>query len=162
MRGWAPDAALRAFGGSAGDAVRGLPGLYHPSLAAVRDQDGWTVLTEPSELPGLWSRYQAVRGTQAVSVSWSARGRSMFQYVADGRFVVTFDPQRPQELDGDDPAALDAQLADLPPEAWPADAARSLPLLLVLAERVTGLAYAPELLDEEHLLAALPARPPGS
>jgi Family of unknown function (DUF6461) len=161
VRGWAPDAALRAFGGSPGDAVRGLPGLYHPSLAAVRDQDGWAVLTEPSELPGLWSRYQAVRGTQAVSVSWSARGRSMFQYVADGRFVVTFDPQRPQELDGDDPAALDAQLADLPPEAWPADAARSLPLLLVLAQRVTGLAYAPELLDEEHLLAALPARPPG-
>jgi hypothetical protein len=159
VRDWAPGTALRAFGGSAGDAVRGLPGLYHPSLAAVRDQDGWAVVTEPRELPGLWSRYQAVPGTLAVSVSWSARGRSMFQYVVDGRFVVTFDPQRPEERDGDDPAALDDHLADLPPAVWPDDAGRTLPLLLVLAERVTGLAYAPELLDEEHLLAALPARP---
>lgn len=161
VRDWAPGTALRAFGGSAGDAVRGLPGLYHPSLAGLREQGGWAVLTEPRELPGLSARAQVVGGTQAVSVSWSARGRSMFQYVVDGRFVVTFDPQRPEERDGEDPAALDAPLAGLPPEVWPDDAGRTLPLLLVLAERVTGLAYAPELLDEEHLLAALPARPGG-
>jgi hypothetical protein len=159
VRQWSAGATVRAFGGPAGAPVRGRPGLYDPLLAAVRDQDGWAVVTEARELPGLSSRYGTIVGTQAVSVSWSARGRSLFHYVADGRFVATFDPQRPEQRDGDDPAMLDDYLADLPPGSWPDDAARCLPLLLVLAERVTGLAYAPELLDEEQLLAALPARP---
>ena len=34
-----------------------------------------------------------------------------------------------------------------------------LPTLLVLAQRLTGLAWSPETLDEPHLLSYLPARP---
>jgi hypothetical protein len=159
VKQWSAAATVRAFGGSAEAAARGRPGLYYPPLAALRDQDGWAVVTEARELPGLFSRYQTTAGTEAVAVSWSARGRSLFHYVVDGQFVAEFDPQRPELRAGEDPAVLDDLLAGLPPEAWPDDAARSLPLLLVLAQRLTGLAYAPELLDEEHLLAALPARP---
>lgn len=165
VQDWPASAAVRAFGGPggasgfSGPVAQGRPALYDPPLAAIRDQDGWAVVTEARELPGLESRYQAIVGTRAVSVSWSARGRSQFHYVADGRIVATFDPQRPEMPGGDDPAWLGGYLADTPPADWPDDAARCLPLLLVLAERVTGLAYAPELLDTEHLLAALPARP---
>ncbi len=159
VKQWSAAETVRAFGGSAEAAVRGRPGLYHPPLSALRDQDGWAVVTEARELPGLSSRYEAINGTEAMAVSWSARGRSLFHYVVDGQFVAEFDPQRPELREGDDPAVLDDLLAGLPPEAWPDDAARSLPLLLVLAQRLTGLAYAPELLDEEHLLAVLPARP---
>ncbi len=160
VRNLGPAQVVAAFGGDTGSSVTGLPGLFPDPVAAIREDAGWTVVVEYRELMGLWSRYERVRPGPAVSLSWSARGRCMIHYVADGRMVAMLDPQRPGDRDGHDPAMLDAYAADLPLGDAAPYAADCLPMLLVLAERLTGLAFAPESLDEPHLLAVLPIRPP--
>lgn len=154
-----PAQVVRAFGGDTDQAAVGLPGLFPDRTAAIRQDRGWTVVTEHHELFGLWSRYQTVRPGPAVSISWSARGRSMLHYVADGCLVAMLDPQRPEQRDGEDPAMLEEYAADLRLGKSPGNAATWLPTLLVLAQRVTGLAYAPQMLDQPHLLTVLPDRP---
>jgi Family of unknown function (DUF6461) len=159
LRDRSPAETVRAFGGDDAAAVPGVPGLFRDRIAAVREDRGWAVVVEHHELMGLFSRHEQVRPGTAVSISWSARGRSWLHYVVDGRFVAMLDPQRPEQRDGDDPAVLDEHLAGLRLGAVPGNAAACLPTLLVLAQRLTGLAWSPEVLDEPHLLSYLPARP---
>ena len=93
----------------------------------------------------------------AVSISWSARGRSLIQVAAEGRLVAELDPQRPDYWDQDDHALLDPFTGDLPLGDDAPDAASCLPALLVLAERLTGVIFTPEALDQPHLLTVRPA-----
>jgi hypothetical protein len=116
---------VRAFGGDDAAAVPGVPGLFRDRIAAVREDRGWAVVVEHHELMGLFSRHEQVRPGTAVSISWSARGRSWLHYVVDGRFVAVLDPQRPEQRDGDDPAVLDEHLAGLRLGAVPGNAAAS-------------------------------------
>ena len=92
-----------------------------------------------------------------MSISWSARGRSLIQVAAEGRLVAELDPQRPDYWDQDDHALLDPFTGDLPLGDGAPDAASCLPALLVLAERLTGVIFTPEALDQPHLLTVLPA-----
>jgi hypothetical protein len=75
------------------------------------------------------------------------------------RLVAMLDPQRPEQRDGDEPAVLDEYLGDLRLGIPAVSAAVWLPTLLVLAERLTGLAFDPAALDQPHLLAGLPPNP---
>jgi hypothetical protein len=160
IRDLRPAQVLAAFGGSGTSSPdTGRPGLFPDPVAAIREDSGWTVVVEYQELMGLWSRYEKVRPGPAVSLSWSARGRCMIHYVADGRMVATLDPQRPDFCEEGDWAVFGAHTADLPLGDGAPSAAGCLPMLLVLAERLTGLVFTPQSLDEPHLLAVLP--PPG-
>ena len=66
----------------------------------------------------------------AVSISWSARGRSLIQVAAEGRLVAELDPQRPDYWDQDDHALLDPFTGDLPLGDDAPDAAGGLPALI--------------------------------
>jgi hypothetical protein len=88
-----------------------------------------------------------------VNVIWTARGRSWVQYLTGDTLVAGLDPQRPDQRVGTDPAFLDPYVADLPLPFPPAGySAAQLPVMLVIAERLTGTAFAPEWLDETHVL----------
>lgn len=80
----------------------------------------------------------------------------MIHYVADGRVVATLEPHRMDFYEEEDRAVFGAHTADLPlgdAAPWPVEC---LPMLLVLAERLTGVTFAPESLDQPHLLTVLP------
>lgn len=160
VKGLSPADVIEKFGGDPRQATSGLPGLFPDRIAAIREQSGWVVVVEHHELMGLFSRYENVMPGTAVSISWSARQRpSWLQYVVDGRFVAMLDPQCLDRRDGDDPSVLDEHLTGLRLGDDAPVAASCLPTLLVLAERLTGLAFTPQLLGEPHLLAFLPVRP---
>ncbi len=61
-----------------------------------------------------------------------------------------------RERAGDDPGAIDGYLAGLQLTIPGTDAAGHVPLLLAVAERLTGLRMAPEWLDQQYLLVPLP------
>lgn len=97
-------------------------------------------------------------GTTTVSLTWEARGRSWVHYMTDDTLVAGLDPQRPgqQMRLGTHPAFLDEYTAGLQlPFPSAGYAAAQLPVMLVIAERLTGLAFTPEWLDEPHVLMSI-------
>jgi hypothetical protein len=159
VKGLTPAALVEAFGGDRDDAVTGPPALSADPVAAIREESEWAVVVEHDERAGLFTRYRRLPSQVAVSVSWSGHGRSWLHHAVDGRLVAMLDPQRPEQRDGDDPAVLDEYVGDLRLGIPSVSAAIWLPTLLVLAERLTGLAFDPRLLDQPHLLARLPLNP---
>ncbi len=156
VRDLSPVQVVEAFGGDIGASSTGLPGLFPDPVTAIRADSGWTVLVNHHEPMGLWSRHEHMRPGPAVSLSWGARSRAMIHYVADGRVVATLEPHRMDFYEEEDRAVFGAHTADLPlgdAAPWPAEC---LPMLLVLAERLTGVTFAPESLDQPHLLTVLP------
>lgn len=143
-----------AVGADPGTARDGVPALSR-EVVAFRQVGDWLVAVE-----GPFQRVGGVRqsrpmpaGTTTVNLIWQARGRSWVQYMTGDTLVAGLDPQRPDQRPGTDPAFLNPYAAGLrlpfPPEG---DAAAQLPAMLVIAERLTGLAFAPEWLDEPHVL----------
>jgi hypothetical protein len=149
--------AVRADRGTARD---GIPALARERLVAFRPEGDWLVAVEghePPAPPGVLGRFRRMPArSTVVSVTWSARGRSWLQYVVDGRLLAGLDPQRPDLRVGDDPAFWDRHLAGLPlPFPPPGYAAAQLPVMLAIAQRLTGLAFDPQWLDEPHLIMRL-------
>jgi hypothetical protein len=159
VKGLTPAAVAESFGGDPGDAVTGPPALSADPVAAIREESGWAVVVEHDERAGLFTRYRRLPSQVAVGISWSGHGRSWLHYAVAGRLVAMLDPQRPEQRDGDDPAVLDEYLGDLRLGIPSVSAAVWLPTLLVLAERLTGLAFDPAALDQPHLLVRLPPNP---
>ena len=143
-----------AFGADTGTARGGIPSLSRDAVIAFRDVGDWLVAVEGPAPAGATRRVKPMpTGTTTVSLSWAARARSWVHYMTADTLVAGLDPQRPDQRVGSDPAFLDSCAAGLrlpfPPEG---DAAAQLPVMLAIAERLTGLAFAPEWLDEPHVL----------
>jgi hypothetical protein len=161
VRGTGMDQVAEALGADTGTTRNGIPALSREVVMAFRQQGDWLVAVEGCYQPsaGIIRRTQPMPdGTTTVNLVWTARGRSFIHYMTGDTLVAMLDPQRPErEMRlGTDPAFLDQYTAGLqlpfPPEGY---AAAQLPVMLVIAERLTGLAFAPEWLDEPHVLMNL-------
>ena len=159
VRGAGLDEIAEALGADAGSARNGIPVLSCEGVMAFRQIGDWLVAVEgPRPVSAIRRSQPMPAGTTTVSVSWEARGRSWVHYMTGDTLVAGLDPQRPgqQMRLGTDPAFLDEYTAGLqlpfPPEGY---AAAQLPVMLVIAERLTGLAFAPEWLDEPHVLMSI-------
>ena len=153
------DEIAEALGADTGSARNGIPALSREGVMAFRRKGDWLAAVEGPRPAGTIRRSPPMpAGATTVSVSWTARGRSWVDYLTGGTLVAGLDPQRPgqQMRLGTDPAFLGQYTAGLqlpfPPAGY---AAAQLPVLLVIAERLTGLAFAPEWLDEPHVLMSI-------
>jgi hypothetical protein len=154
VQGSAADAA-RALGPGPDGAEVGVPMLFSDPVAAIREEDGWAVAVENHERLGPFARYENLP-SKTVTVTWSARGRALLHYSDSGRLLVMLDPQDPGQASDGDLAVLDAHLGGLRLGPTGAGAAACLPLLLVLAQRLTGVRFEPARLDRPHLLVPRP------
>ena len=159
VRGAGMDEIAEALGADTGTARNGIPVLSWEGVMAFRQMGDWLVAVEgPRPVSAICQSQPMPAGTTTVSVSWEARGRSWVHYMTGDTLVAGLDPQRPgqQMRLGTDPAFLNEYTAGLqlpfPPEGY---AAAQLPVMLVIAERLTGLAFAPEWLDEPHVLMSI-------
>lgn len=159
VRGAGLDEIAEVLGADTGSARNGIPVLSWEGVMAFRQMGDWLVAVEgPRPVSAIRRSQPMPAGTTTVSVSWEARGRSWVHYMTGDTLVAGLDPQRPgqQMRLGADPAFLDEYTAGLqlpfPPEGY---AAAQLPVMLVIAERLTGLAFAPEWLDEPHVLMSI-------
>jgi hypothetical protein len=148
----------RMLGGSVDGARTGIPTLTREPAAAIRTAEGWTLAVQwqPAALSAL-SRIP--HEVTAVSVTWKGNGRGWPHVVADGQIMAGLDPQRPRQQTGSRPSLLDPYLGGLQMPVRGENAAGHLPVLLVIAERITGIPFTPESLDLPHTLVSLPARP---
>ncbi len=160
LRGSAADAA-RAFGPGPDGGDVGVPRLFSDPVAAIREEAGWAVAVENHERLGPFAPYENLPSA-TVTITWSARGRALLHYSDERRLLVMLDPQSPDQLSGADPAVLDAHLGGLRLGPTGVGAAACLPSLLVLAERLTGIAFDPAMLDRPHLLVPRPTHLGGS
>lgn len=157
VTGAKPEDLALAFGGDPAHALTGVPVLTTEPTAAIRSAEEWVVAVEHGEPLAVFNRFPRLTAdTTAVSISWSARGRVFLHYVVGGRVRVGLDPQRPERRDGDDPGSIDEYLTGLQLTVPGIDAAGHVPVLLAIAERLTGLRMTPEWLDQPHLLVPLP------
>jgi hypothetical protein len=157
LQGLSAEAAARVLKGDPARAATGLPALSWEPVAAIREGGGWAVVVEHHELLGPVIPHEEVT---AVTITWSARGRALLYYVIGGQLATMLDPQAPDRVEGEE--MLPGGLVDglrLGPTGT--GAAACLPVLLVLAERLTGVGFDPARLDEPHLLVQPPARPLG-
>lgn len=151
------DEIARAFAADTGSARDGIPALTRQHAAAFRHVGDWLVITEWHEMLDTFDRFRRMpAGTTLVSLDWSARRRVWVRYVTDGKLIDALDPQRPDQRLGENPAFLDEYASGLPVPFPPAgDPGAQLPVMLAIAERLTGLAYSPQWLDEPHVLVSM-------
>jgi hypothetical protein len=153
-----PDSVALALGGDLDHARDGIPWLSAEPMVAVRQAGDWVAALESREPAAIFGRFRRLPpGQVTVSASWSARGRSWLHYLHGDHLLAGLDPQRPGQRTGSEPGLLDPYVTGLTGTASGSQAAAPLPLLLVLTERLTGLALTPEWLDQPHLL--VPLRP---
>jgi hypothetical protein len=152
------DGVARMLGTSMGGAHTGIPALTRESAAAIRTAEGWNLAVQWQ--PAALAKLQRVpHEVSAVSITWKGNGRSWLHVVADGQIMAGLDPQRPRQKTGSRPSLLNPYLDGLQMPLPGENAAGHLPILLVIAERITGIPFTPESLDLPHALVALPARP---
>jgi hypothetical protein len=157
IRGATQETAAGAFNADAATAWEGIPALARERLVAFRPEGDWLVAV--ASPPATVYQFDGLpAGASMVSLTWTARGRSWVRYRADGTPLAELDPQRPDpdQRIGEDPAFWDPYIAGLPvpfpPEGY---GAAPLPVMLAIAERLTGLAFIPQWLDQPHLIMNL-------
>lgn len=142
--------SLRADGGVAGD---GIPALAREPNSALKQAGNWCRGLRWGEPKMTYPTLQHIsQDTVVVSATWSGRGRSWIHYLQRGQLVVGFDPLRPDQRVGQEPAFIDGYLDGLP---VPVPQQNIVPVLLAIAERLTGIALTPESLDEPQLLVSV-------
>ena len=157
VRGASLDEIATAFAADTGSTRDGLPALTRHPVAALRHRGDSLAIIEWHETSGIFHRLARLpAGTTLVSLDWSARRRVWVRYVVDGKLIDALDPQLPDQRLGEEPTFLDEYASGLPlpfpPENHPAG---QLPVMLAIAERLTGLVFAPEWLDEPHVLMSI-------
>lgn len=130
--------------------VRGPVRLERGPTWTLRVGD-WTLLLEVGESPKPLLDYLVglTDGGEAVHVNWSARGQAHFWHVVDRELRSSFNVYQPHLVRGSTPSELDALRAGLTFPLAGRDGGRQAPTLLALAERITGVAFTPELLDAQ-------------
>ena len=158
-RGATLERAADVFAADAATAREGIPALARERLVAFRPEGDWLVAVESHDEQRPIYRFDRLpAGASMVSLAWTARGRSWVRYRADGTPLAGLDPQRPEPdmRIGEYPAFWDPYIAGLPlpfpPTGYPA---AQLPVMLAIAERLTGLAFTPQWLDQPHLIMNL-------
>lgn len=155
-KGTDTDGVARLLGGSVDSARTGIPTLTREPAGAIRTADGWNLAVQWR--PAALSKLQRVpHEVSAVSITWKGTGRSWLHVVAGGQIMAGLDPQRPRQKTGSRPSILDPCLNGLQMPVRGENAAGHLPILLVIAERITGIPFTPESLDLPHTLVPLPA-----
>jgi hypothetical protein len=91
----------------------------------------------------VWRR--ASQGTEMVIMSWDVDGRAEFIYAVEGKEVVAFDMDFPEERGGSDPDRLLDYMLELP-----FSAENRLASALALAERITGVRLEPNWIESKH------------
>jgi hypothetical protein len=86
-------------------------------------------------------------GGEAVHLSWSSRGQAHFWHAVDGDLRAAFNVYQPNLVSGSAPSELDALRAGLTFPLAGLDGGRQAPMLLALAQRITGVGFTPEILD---------------
>jgi hypothetical protein len=159
IRGATQETAAEVFAADAATAREGIPALARERVVAFRPEGDWLVAVESHDQQRPIYRFDRLPdGARMVSLTWTARGRSWVRYRANGTPMAGLDPQRPETEArlGEDPAFWDPYIAGLPvpfpPEGY---AAAQLPVMLAIAERLTGLAFIPQWLDQPHLIMNL-------
>jgi hypothetical protein len=156
-KGTDSDGLARFLGSSMDDAHTGIPTLTRERAAAIRTTDGWNLAVQwPAALAKVRDLPHEV---SAVSIAWQANSRSWLHVVADGQIMAALDPQRPRQTTGSRPSLLDPYLDGLQMPVRGEYAGGHVPVLLVIAERITGIPFTPESLDLPHTIVSLPARP---
>ncbi|MFB7382748.1 DUF6461 domain-containing protein [Kitasatospora purpeofusca] len=145
----------------------------YPDLVSWADLGEWTLLfeeerargTDPVLLAGL------TPGTEAVSVHTNVLAHYRFRYTVDGRTVTYFDALSPYARHGTEPDRFVAPMQrigldpDVQPDLDDCDddpeyVEYALPMLLALAEHVTGIRLNPETLGTAPTaVTALPTVP---
>lgn len=148
---------VRMIGADHDEPETGIPRLFADPVIAIRAERAWSVAFDSSEWLGPFASY-ADLPDPTLTITWSARGRAQLHYSADRRLLAHLDPQAPDLIDGDDPAALTDHLHGLRLGPVRPNAAACLPVLLVLAERITGVSFDPASLDTPHTLVPRPPR----
>jgi Family of unknown function (DUF6461) len=163
IRGATQETAADAFAADTATAREGIPALARERLVAFRPEGDWLVAVASHNRVGPIFRFDRLpAGASMASLTWTARGRSWIRYRADGTPLAELDPQQPdpdQRL-GENPAFWDPYIAGLPlpfPLPYPptGNPATPLPVMLAIAERLTGLAFTPQWLDQPHLIMNL-------
>lgn len=150
--------AARVLGATMENAYTGIPALTREPAAAIRMAGGWILATQWR--PAALARLQRVPPeVSAVSVTWKGNGRSWLHVVSDGQITTGLDPQRPRQKTGSRPSLLDPYLDGLQMPVRGENAAGHLPVLLVIAERITAVPFTPQSLDLPHTLVSLPSHP---
>jgi hypothetical protein len=156
-KGTDSDGLARVLGSSVDGARTGIPALTREPAAAIRTAGRWNLAVQWR--PAALARLPRVpHEVSAVSVTWKGNGRSWLHVVADGQIMAGLDPQRPRQKTGSRPSLLDPYLDGLQMPVPGENAAGHLPVLLVIAERITGIPFTPESLDLPHALISPPAR----
>ncbi len=150
-------AAAHALGPGPDGADVGVPALFSDPIVAIREEDGWSVAVENHERYGPFAMYENLP-FKTVTITWSARGQARLHYSDAGRLLAMLDPQSPGQISGAEPGLLDEHLGGLRLGPTGVGAAACLPVLLVLAERLTGVTFDPGRLDRPHLLVRRPDR----
>jgi hypothetical protein len=127
-----------------------------PDIEPLTYEDPPLVAVENHERLGPFAHY-ANLPSATVTITWSARGRALLHYSQERRLLALLDPQDPGQLSGADPAVLDAHLGGVRLGPTGVGAAACLPSLLVLAERLAGIAFDPVMLDRPHMLVPRPS-----
>lgn len=163
IRGATLETAADAFAADAATAREGIPALARERLVAFRPEGDWLVaVASHDKLGPIYQFDRLPAGASMASLTWTARGRSWVRYRADGTPLAALDPQQPEPdmRIGEDPAFWDPYIAGLPlpfplPSPPTGHPATPLPVMLAIAERLTGLAFTPQWLDQPHLIMNL-------
>ena len=148
--GWAADLAFVRGPGVAvgGRPLPAGPVRLEPGLIWRLPVGGWTLVLEVGEVlrPVVPYLTTISGGGEAVHVRWSVRGQAEFHWVAGGELRAGFVAHRPDDVSGTAPSELDELRAGLTFPVAPGDGGPA-PMLLALAERITGVRFTPDLLD---------------
>lgn len=154
------EAVARALGGDLSRARTGRLTLTAAPTAALRQAPGWVIAIATGYpvrlslwLSELWRRESA--GSDVICAMWEARGRGLLWHITGGRVRTQFDPQQPDHRGGDQPHGLDTYLTGLQVPIPGATTAQHVPVLLAMAQRITGIAFTPRTLDSQYLLVPL-------
>jgi hypothetical protein len=154
------DRFARAFNADLNPTHKGIPTLSGEQILALHTGGDWTTavgLNLPVGALSVQARALSAPGEDAAMATWQAGGRIQLWYVRDGRILVYLDPQRPEQLAGEQTSLLDSCLADLPLPIPGATVVDYIPIALGLLERLTGHDLDPATLDQPHLLLDVPA-----
>ena len=152
-------AQVRSVAVGADLASAGAAGLVHADVLGDA-----VVLLEPNGFLGSQRGVMAQLsgGGRAHSAFWNVNGDNQLVYAADGRVVTEMDGQFPEDRAGENPAALDDDIADLFDVVGGTGAAGDWQAaMLAVIERRTGVALTARWLAEEHptVVVAVSATP---
>jgi hypothetical protein len=153
VRDLALDEVASRLGGNPARSRMAVPALAGMEVA-LGQEGPWAVAVAAGSIrPGDFAELSA--GTTVVIVRWEARSRALLWSLVDGEIRAQVDPQRPEHLSRYPSHGLVDHLGGLPMSIPDATPVQHVPVLLALAQRITGVSLMPEWLDAPRLIVPL-------